>query len=411
MSSHPSSGPPPEVIRSTSTIVPIASEQGAQSQLAKMANTDKPSKPPKKPLTERLPAGVYDNRPRDKRFVLHWLYFWFYARTGLYKISKAPMPRAAKNELATRELTRVEHLITEEFAQLEKLAKTHQPIIACLNSKGGAGKTVVATWLAVLIKLATLRSTIIVDANENKGGTSMRLGVVRTATLMLREFLNNAEKFSTHDTLNQALASHTGSGVLVISSEANKKGGFSQTLFVERIRSLHAADHTTVLDVGNGIPYPANRGSVVAADVLVFVATIKQPDSFEDLNDTRIAYAADEQHYRFGDKVENGIVVLLGVTESERLEYIATYGWNSDKVFVVPEDPFMVGMHVVTWEKIRPDTQLALARIARAIFETSPEVASWKDNSAASQNAAESDSLDSVGLQFAAPVTMEGRIS
>lgn len=343
-------------------------------------------KQPRKPLSERLPQGAYDARPRQKRYVLHWLYFWVWARLGLYKAG-LPAPKPAAREQIRR-----------NFAELYELSKTRQPVVACLNSKGGAGKTALATWLSVLIKLATLRVVVAVDANENKGGTAARLGVNREETVQLRTFLRFEKELSTADAINQALASHDGSGVLVVASEAADKTYFSQKLFERRMTTLHQQGHTLVLDVGNGIPHAANRGSVAIADVLVFPATTMQADSFEDAEDTRVRYAASEQHYGFGEKVERGLIVLLGVSEKERLEHINLYGWNPNRVFRVPKDKFMIGKHVVTWRKINRHTQLALSEIAVEILRTAPVVRPWNEQADETQHMSE---LNLTEVQYA----------
>jgi MinD-like ATPase involved in chromosome partitioning or flagellar assembly len=345
-------------------------------------------KPPKAPLSERLPPGVYENRPRYKRFVLHWLYFWAWARLGLYK-TKLPMPRPAVREQIRR-----------NFDEIRKLAETRQPIIACVNSKGGSGKSAMSTWLAALIWHATKRAVVAADANENKGSTAARFGVDREKTLQLRTFLRYEKELSTAAAINDALAQHPGSGVLVLASEAADKTIFSQRLFERRMRTLHTACHTLVLDAGNGIPHNANRGSVAIADVLIFPATIKQPDSFEDAHDTRRRYASTDAHYGFGDKVEQGIVPLLGVSEKQRLEYIERFDWNPDKVFRVPEDPFMVGEHIVDWFRLRPRTQLALTEVAKAIFQTAPVVTPWNAQVDDEQNKNE---LDLTEVRYIAP--------
>lgn len=343
-------------------------------------------KPPRKPLSERLPEGVYEARPRQKRYVLHWLYFWAWARLGLYKAG-LPVPRPAVREQIKR-----------NFAELFELGKTRQPVVACLNSKGGAGKTALATWLAVLIKLATLRTVVAVDANENKGGTAARLGIDREKTVQLRTFLRFEKELSTAAAINQALASHVGSGVLVIASEAADKTYFSQKLFERRMTTLHQQGHTLMLDVGNGIPHAANRGSVAIADVLVFPATTMQADSFEDAEDTRVRYAANEQHYGFTEKVERGLIVLLGVSEKERLEHIDHYGWKPDRVFRVPKDRFMIGKHVVTWRRINRRTQLALSEIAVEILRTAPVVRPWNEQADETQHMGE---LNLTEVQYA----------
>ncbi len=329
--------------------------------------TAKASKPPRTPLADQLPVGAYDNRPRYKRYPFHWLYFWMWARLGLHK-TKLPAPRPAVRESIDR-----------NFAELYQLAKQKQPIVASVNSKGGAGKTALSTWMAVLIKLATMRTVYAVDANENKGGTASRLGINRNDTVQLRSFLKFEKELSDSNSINQALASHDGSGVLVVASEAADATFFSQGLFERRMRTLHRAGHTLVLDAGNGIPHAANRGSVAIADVLLFPATVRQPDSFGDLEDTRDRYAITNRHYGFGDKVEAGIIVLMGVSKKERLKCIDEYGWNPDNVFRVQKDGFMMGKHVVDWNRIKPKTQLDLSNVAVAIFRTASDVRAWSE--------------------------------
>lgn len=374
------SGAPGNYLRAVEQPIPLVTDERDVEQTQERSPLDprklkeRKTKSSRPTLAERLPEGVYEQRPLQKRYVLHWAYFWIYAGLRLYKLH-APVPQPAVRELIRR-----------NFALLLEFAKTRQPIIAVVNSKGGAGKTAVSTWLAVLIKLATLRAVYIVDANENKGGTARRLGIRREDTVQLRTFLRFEKELSTADQINDALACHASSGVLCIASEAADKTFFAQSLFERRMRTLKQAGHTLVLDVGNGIPYAANRGSVAVADVLLFPATVMQADSFEDANDTRVRYASNEPNYRFGDKVEQGIIPLLGVSESERLQHIEEFGWNPEKVFRIPEDPFMVRKHVVTWRRLRRKTQLALTDVAVAIFQATPERTPWNAQTDATQH-------------------------
>lgn len=398
MSQQPyrSSGAPGTYLRAVEQSTPVVTDERDVEQTQERLPVDprqlkeRKTKSRRPTLAERLPAGVYEQRPRYKRYVLHWAYFWVYASLRLYKI-KAPVPRPAVRELIKR-----------NFALLLEFAKTRQPIIAVVNSKGGAGKTVVSTWLAVLIKLATDRVVYIVDANENKGGTASRLGIRRENTVQLRTFLRFEKELSRADQINDALAAHEGSGVLCVASEAADKTFFSQSLFETRMKTLKRAGHTLVLDAGNGIPHAANRGSVAVADVIVTPATTKQEDSFEDAKDTRLKYASDEVNYRFGRKVEEGIIPLLGVSEAQRLHYIEEYGWNPDKVFRIPEDPFMVRKHIVTWSRIRPKTKLALTNVAVAIFQAAPVREPWNIQT---DNTQHTDELGLNEVQYVAQPT------
>ena len=322
--------------------------------------------PPKPPLSERLPEGVYANRPRQKRYVLHWLYFWAYARLGLYKLPARliPVPRRSRREYRDYLIGRVHGLV-----QLKQL------IYAVLNSKGGAGKTPISSWLIAVIKRFGHRASLMMEANENAGNGAYMLDVDVEDTLTLREYLANADTLSDHRLLDNELGHHSQTGVAVIASDQNT--GYRITGKSYMAGGLNAARCYPFVgqDCGNGLFNQSNLGAVRLADVLLFAACIAKPSSYRDASSTYRAYREKPQ-LKLEDKVnDQSLMVLLGNRPKDVPRLMEKYRFpcRPEQIKLIPKDPYMVSEEPVDLNKIRLKTLIALLELAVAVLELAPD--------------------------------------
>src|SRR6185312_2722536 len=116
------------------------------------------------------------------------------------------------------------NLRKRQKAALETLwrMRTTKKIYAFLNSKGSSGKTAGSTTTGVLFADAIRRDCVAVDMNDSPGGTARRLGIRRTDTLNLRDYLRKyrGEEHPTAEGIGRDLEWTRDAGLFVISSES-----------------------------------------------------------------------------------------------------------------------------------------------------------------------------------------------
>ena len=330
---------------------------------ATIPKPSKPPKPPKVPLSERLPSGVYDARPQRKLFVLHWAYFWLWARLGLYK-TKLPKPRPALREYRDRLIDTV-----DESVQVKQL------IYAVLNSKGGAGKTPITTWLMEVIKCYGKRASLVLEANEKAGNAAYMLSVDVNNTLTLRQYIANLLEFTSHSVLDNKLGHDPHERVAVIASDQNANLQIKGSDYIAA--GLNAARCYPFVgqDAGNGLYNQSNLGAVQISDVLLFAACVAKPSSYRDMQSTFAAYRNHPQ-LNLKEKVEErSLVVLLGNSPKQVPQIIEEYRLECrpEQIKLIPKDEYMLSEKPVNLKKIKLKTLIALLELAKAALELAPD--------------------------------------
>jgi len=323
---------------------------------------DKPKKV-RVPLSERLPSGVYDNRPRYKRFVLHWLYFWAWARLGLYRLNRVPTPSVSLREQFDR-----------NDQMLFDLGQRKEGFGAGANSKGGAGKTPFCAWVIVTVDHHTKKSTLLLEANENAGNGAATLGVDRSDTLTLRSYLASLDSFDSHDALDGALGHHRHTSTAVIASDPNSNLRITGKKYVEGALNAKRCYRFVMQDLGNGLGNQANLGAMRVATVPFVVASVAKPTSFTDADST---YAAYRDRYKLEEKmVDKAIPVFLGVKRRQLAKLIEQHGFSfdTDRIRLVSFDRYMARENVVDLRKLRLRTRVDLQYVAIEWLEKSPDV-------------------------------------
>lgn len=317
---------------------------------------------------------------------------WFSRLWPISKSSWVPkVPKMTKKEHDQHEKDqRFEYL----YGRLLMLSDDIQRVIAVLNSKGGSGKTATAVHLAGLLMWIIKRQVTIVDANENAGTTAKRLGVARKDTLTLRDVIEQINQLNTYEQICMALGSHNRYGVLVVASDPAARNHFTKETFVDMTRVVKSTAHSLVLDCGNGNEWPANEGSVVAGDALVFPALAHDSDTIDDLISTMLVY----RQLGYTDKVRNGFIAISATQEGHTKEYIMEQlaasarqiqvsedrgdgvklhrhvtleelGIEPDRIHLIPFSQYIKDNQVVDHEGIGQDACIAYMELLVAIFE------------------------------------------
>jgi cellulose biosynthesis protein BcsQ len=238
--------------------------------------------------------------------------------------------------------------------------RTTKKIYAFLNSKGSSGKTAGSTTTGVLFADAIRRDCVAVDMNDSPGGTARRLGIRRTDTLNLRDYLRKyrGEDQPTAESIGRELEWTRDAGLFVISSESvanttDDPGGRDRVK--EGLEQLAESVHSVFCDLGNSIKGVGNWSAVEIADTLVFMGNVNAADSVVDFGKDDPTGEGDDlmstmNAYRgmgMPTKVREGIIVILGAQQSMRRRYADHYGVGIDQVYIIPNNRYMKRGNVV----------------------------------------------------------------
>ncbi len=262
--------------------------------------------------------------------------------------------------------------------ELWRLRRTKK-IYAFLNSKGASGKTAGSTTTGLLFADAIKRDCVVVDMNDSPGGTARRLGIKRRDTLQLQEYLRRYRggEFPSTQSIADNLEWPRESGLFVISSEAVAKTAVPKYQAKLGLEKLADGFHSVFCDLGNGIKSSGNLGAVEVADTLVFMGNVNSADSVvdfrredptdegDDLKNTMEAYA----NLGMPEKVERGIIVVLGARPSLRNRYAEHYGMPLDRVFVVPNNRYMKRGNVVRKNRLPLGVRVVIYEILVAMVK------------------------------------------
>ena len=254
------------------------------------------------------------------------------------------------------------HFRKRQKAALETLwrMRTTKKIYAFLNSKGSSGKTAGSTTTGVLFADAIRRDCVAVDMNDSPGGTARRLGIRRTDTLNLRDYLRKyrGEEHPTAEGIGRDLEWTRDAGLFVISSESvanttDDPGGRDRVK--EGLEQLAESVHSVFCDLGNSIKSQGNWSAVEIADTLVFMGNVNAADSVVDFGKDDPTGEGDDlmstmDAYRgmgMPTKVREGIIVILGAKGNMRRRYADHYGVSIDQVYIVPNNRYMKRGNVV----------------------------------------------------------------
>lgn len=368
----PQPGPSSRVVSSNQLVdLSTATTKPATAVPAKLRQR-KPS------IEERLPAGVYANRPQAKGYSkLHWTWFWVYVWLRLYKLRVVSPPSVSTREMIAR----------HKLGIMQDAEKTQLTAVT-VNQKGGTGKTPVATAVAALFAWVTQQATLLVDANQTKGNTASRIGV--KSTMAIREAVGLFEQTRSipYEVLVRVFARHPAAGygsLRVIDSDTHEgrkvRLGYPRVLAF--FRGIKPAMHSMIFDCGNTTDGAPTRAAVEFADVPMFVARLSQENALTDCLDTM-------NHYRGinPEKVMNGVVVIVDhrhyrfrrARNTTAQDYAKFFDFPVEQVVLIPHDAFYPVkqlnkvenpddlIKVIMAEKLHAKTVVAYLGLIRELF-------------------------------------------
>ncbi len=317
---------------------------------------------PKPPREKHVPQG-----PVPTMGI--WGFLWKYLGTRLYA-------RYGWQWLLYRSQRERYNYALDKLWDLRKVQK----VVAIANTKGGSGKTLLATWLSAMYAYALKIPCVAFDVNENPGGTAKRLGVDRDSTIQLRSFIKRRHELQYLSKLLLSADRHRETGVIVIASEKASIEPFSQDDFEDSLRILKDNAPAVFCDFGNNPLQPGNLGSMKMSDVVVMPLNVHMADADDDLVSTMDRYCeVDDGAYTA--KVRDAIVVVIGERRlytwlqtkfrpgKRRDEYAAQNGVPSENLFMIPFNRYMKKGKLVTLKRIPLRIRVVLLEILVAIMQ------------------------------------------
>jgi len=279
-------------------------------------------------LRGQLPDGVYDARPLMKRYVLHWMYFWLYARLHLYVINWMPLPRPTYAEQIIRDV-----------AKLRVERKKLHIIDITAGEKGSVGKTTNTVASAAQEASATQGSCLVFDNNQTRGTTASACGVTETLTTRQLITINETTpELLTADWLTTHLGEHPIYGNLFVidSDDAEARRRYpviAEERMIRLIEALSKCFARVSIDQGNNPEMPAQVAAVKCAKVLRFVV-----DPSVDQAIKRCIETMDYYRLIVPEKVANCVLIISAHRKGypDAAYYASLFNLPVDQVVLMP---------------------------------------------------------------------------
>jgi len=281
--------------------------------------------------------------------ILHWM------------LPHAPATKPGKKELLLREEAAErlreemakELLLREEAAELaawkiERRQFTEERMrhlsdqlpsmtVAYVGVKGAAATTTTMVNGASIRAEVTRTTVYGADFNPASGTAGGRLGKNFNETISLREFGNMIEELGAESALTKeqvnARLRPTRYGVRVLIADDYTLQTTEQfgTRTKKMLDVLKENCDYLEIDTANDITTPASRAVLEKADVIVFTANVRDPDTL------RLLYTSMEKVRQLGlrDKVANSVVVISNLPKGDELENYMKYLDRTDLDHVV----------------------------------------------------------------------------
>lgn len=263
-------------------------------------------------------------------------------------------------------------------------------VIAVTGSKGGVGKSVVATYLAALAALHPIgRFTLLVDVDPRRGSSAFRFGLKRRVPqgthgypmLEFRDYLEQIDKFPSLADLDPYLGRHAESGARVMPSAHNAQSGVRYRLgkVGEALTALSSMVNLTICDCGNNIADYIHLAALKAADIMLFVCRLDMAESLQEARQD-----IEDVLNRADGTIDPGslFVVVLNGYESKKADYAALCDWPAERILVVPPDKAMQDTDsVVAVAQLRLQTKIALAETLLATLRQTMRIQRTKHES------------------------------
>ena len=231
--------------------------------------------------------------------------FWLWEQGWYGRDFVVPPLSKKEHRIYQYKLAETELLVED----LKSLISNLHPVLTILNSKGGAGKTPLACYVATVLDWAIELLVVLMDVNQFDGTAASLMGVSRRKTKSLRYVADHLSEFRNYQALTTQLgrSMEPGNRVhIVASSPGSMDFELKEVVMVEHV--LGQSAKAIVNDGGNGNSdkLPANMGAVIAATDLLYAALAGDDQSIERVISTMANVGGDG----FIDKVRRSFIVV-----------------------------------------------------------------------------------------------------
>ena len=285
---------------------------------------------------EKATADVRAKHPWPKKIPHQGFRGWFWRLLGKHLYHWFGWQWLAKQSWGEREFNAIERV----WAQ-----RANQKFIAFINRKGGSCKTAICTWFAALHAWAINIAPLVLDVNDNQGGTAGRLGIKRSQTLDFDKYVDEvaAGRLQTRAELEAEIPTpHRQTGTLVIASTVrtdNSRVDSDEDIDAAYIRSK-TYGRDVYADCGNAIEKPYAFYAVRHADTVVRTVNVNTQDSPEFAEGTAQFY----RNQGCKAKIDKGFVTVVGVKAKERGYWAEFYGMPEEQIIAIPYNEYMANL-------------------------------------------------------------------
>ena len=242
--------------------------------------------------------------------------------------------------------------------------------VPILTRKGGVGKTTVTALLGMALADAREDRIIAVDANPDRGTLSERVSKQTRSTV--RDVVSKAASIGGFTDFS-ALVSRDATRLDILASDTDPllSEAFDENDY-NVVADLAARYYSIMLtDCGTGIVHSVMRATLQRADSIVIV-------SGGSVDEARLASETLTwlEANGYGGLVRNAIVALNTATQGTnlvKLEEIESHFRSRVREIVrIPYDPQLAAGSVISYQDLKPITQLAARTLAALVVEGLP---------------------------------------
>ncbi len=242
--------------------------------------------------------------------------------------------------------------------------------VPILTRKGGVGKTTVTALLGMALADAREDRIIAVDANPDRGTLSERVSKQTRSTV--RDVVSKAAAIGGFTDFS-ALVSRDATRLDILASDTDPllSEAFDENDY-NVVADLAARYYSIMLtDCGTGIVHSVMRATLQRADSIVIV-------SGGSVDEARLASETLTwlEANGYGELVRNAIVALNTATQGTnlvKLEEIESHFRSRVREIVrIPYDPQLAAGSVISYQDLKPITQLAARTLAALVVEGLP---------------------------------------
>ncbi len=320
-------------------------------------------------------------RPR-KRLSFQRFFWWLYTFVYKYRwLSWIPQPRAFGSYRS--EISRLD-------SQIKSRRAKSGGIISVITASGGATKSTITTWLAVVLAFVQRFSVGVFDTDTGVGQVQLRYNLDGDQAVPvddLVELVTEHDYEPDYNELAMSTVADNATGVLVYHCKPGTK--MARDAVSKTVKVISKKHQYVIGDTAPGLGRNETYGLVDASGVTLVVGRAEALD-----NRNGIREALNHAEYGFGEDRKQVVVVLSGVKRSKfntRTQYrqAKNFGVDPEQIVLVPADNYVIRKtqlddrdeadpqvlldmmegKYVNLDKIRPKTRYAFYKVADAVTE------------------------------------------